>query len=445
MAQTGFTPIKLYSSSTAAAVPLAANLAPGELAINTADGKLFYEDSSGVVQVIGTKGGVGSSSTTQVLYNNAGALAGSANLTFDGTNKLTIKSVIVGPGPGSIANNIAIGNSSTSSATTTGQDNVAIGNSTLRDNTTGINNTGVGRGTLILNVSGSNHTAVGGLALALTTGAQNTGVGYNAGGSLTTGSKNVILGSYSGSGAPISQTGSNYVVLSDGDGNVRAHWNGANPTFPGVITLSDGTANGVPYLDGSKALTSGAVLTFDGTILSSTRFAGALNGTVGATTASTGAFTALSASASIVLNTTPKTWTSGYYAMELATGNLATSTNGTLYLNQNSYNSGAQYLAISTAAASRYAMNSGLHLWYNAASVSAGNPLTFVQAMTLDLNGNLLLGTTGGAGTAAAKVLAMANATAPTSSPTGIGQLYVEGGALKFRGSSGTITTIAPA
>ena len=318
MAQTGFTPIKLYSSSTAAAVPLAANLAPGELAINTADGKLFYEDSSGVVQVIGTKGGVGSSSTTQVLYNNAGALAGSANLTFDGTNKLTIKSVIVGPGPGSIANNIAIGNSSTSSATTTGQDNVAIGNSTLRDNTTGINNTGVGRGTLILNVSGSNHTAVGGLALALTTGAQNTGVGYNAGGSLTTGSKNVILGSYSGSGAPISQTGSNYVVLSDGDGNVRAHWNGANPTFPGVITLSDGTANGVPYLDGSKALTSGAVLTFDGTILSSTRFAGALNGTVGATTASTGAFTALSASASIVLNTTPKTWTSGYYAMELA-------------------------------------------------------------------------------------------------------------------------------
>ena len=90
-------------------------------------------------------------------------------------------------------------------------------------------------------------------------------------------------------------------------------------------------------------------------------------------------------------------------------------------------------------------MNSGLHLWYNAASVSAGNPLTFVQAMTLDLNGNLLLGTTGGAGTAAAKVLAMANATAPTSSPTGIGQLYVEGGALKFRGSSGTITTIAPA
>jgi hypothetical protein len=49
------------------------------------------------------------------------------------------------------------------------------------------------------------------------------------------------------------------------------------------------------------------------------------------------------------------------------------------------------------------------------------------------------------AGTSAVGVLAIANGTAPTSSPAGIGQLYVEAGALKFRGSSGTITTIAAA
>lgn len=48
-------------------------------------------------------------------------------------------------------------------------------------------------------------------------------------------------------------------------------------------------------------------------------------------------------------------------------------------------------------------------------------------------------------GTAAAKVLAMANGTAPTSSPAGGGQLYVEAGALKYRGSSGTVTTVANA
>ena len=48
-------------------------------------------------------------------------------------------------------------------------------------------------------------------------------------------------------------------------------------------------------------------------------------------------------------------------------------------------------------------------------------------------------------GTSAKFVLAMANATAPTTSPAGCGQLYVEGGALKYRGSSGTVTTIANA
>ena len=62
----------------------------------------------------------------------------------------------------------------------------------------------------------------------------------------------------------------------------------------------------------------------------------------------------------------------------------------------------------------------------------------------IDSSGNLLVGTTS-AGTSAAKVIGMANATAPTTSPAGMGQLYVEGGALKFRGSSGTVTTIAPA
>jgi hypothetical protein len=48
-------------------------------------------------------------------------------------------------------------------------------------------------------------------------------------------------------------------------------------------------------------------------------------------------------------------------------------------------------------------------------------------------------------GTSSKFVLAMANATAPTTSPAGCGQLYVEGGALKYRGSSGTISVIAPA
>ena len=50
MAQAGFTPISLYHSSTAAAAPSASNLVNGELAINIADGKLYYKDNLGVVQ-----------------------------------------------------------------------------------------------------------------------------------------------------------------------------------------------------------------------------------------------------------------------------------------------------------------------------------------------------------------------------------------------------------
>jgi hypothetical protein len=54
-----------------------------------------------------------------------------------------------------------------------------------------------------------------------------------------------------------------------------------------------------------------------------------------------------------------------------------------------------------------------------------------------------LNGTSYGAGTG---VIFLANATAaPSSNPTGGGILYIESGALKFRGSSGTVTTIANA
>jgi hypothetical protein len=44
-----------------------------------------------------------------------------------------------------------------------------------------------------------------------------------------------------------------------------------------------------------------------------------------------------------------------------------------------------------------------------------------------------------------AKVISISNGTAPSSTPTGGGILYVESGALKFKGSSGTVTTIANA
>ena len=87
MAATGYTPISLYYSTTGSAVPVNTNLVNGELAINIADGKLFYKDNGGTVQTLASKGtGTIGGSTTQIQFNSSGALAGSSNLTWDGSN-----------------------------------------------------------------------------------------------------------------------------------------------------------------------------------------------------------------------------------------------------------------------------------------------------------------------------------------------------------------------
>jgi hypothetical protein len=59
MAQTGYTPILIYSSSTTTNAPAVGNLTNStlgsELAINITDGKLFYKDNANAIQVIGWK------------------------------------------------------------------------------------------------------------------------------------------------------------------------------------------------------------------------------------------------------------------------------------------------------------------------------------------------------------------------------------------------------
>ncbi len=74
MAQTGYTPILIYSSSTTTNAPSAGSLTNStlgsELAINITDGKLFYKDNANAIQVIGwkvvptTAGGTGLTSYT---------------------------------------------------------------------------------------------------------------------------------------------------------------------------------------------------------------------------------------------------------------------------------------------------------------------------------------------------------------------------------------------
>ena len=70
---------------------------------------------------------------------------------------------------------------------------------------------------------------------------------------------------------------------------------------------------------------------------------------------------------------------------------------------------------------------------------------TIVVFQRLAAGGNVGFRTTSQFG-AGRGVIAIANASvAPSADPSGGGILYVEGGALKYRGSSGTVTVIAPA
>ena len=67
MAATGYTPITLYYTTTASAVPVNTNLVNGELAINITDGKLYYKDNSGVVKLLASN-----AATTNVTTFSAG-------------------------------------------------------------------------------------------------------------------------------------------------------------------------------------------------------------------------------------------------------------------------------------------------------------------------------------------------------------------------------------
>lgn len=70
MAQAGFTPISLYYSTTAAAVPTAGNLVAGELALNTNDGKLYFKNSSNVVTLLAQSSA--SSPVTSISFGSTG-------------------------------------------------------------------------------------------------------------------------------------------------------------------------------------------------------------------------------------------------------------------------------------------------------------------------------------------------------------------------------------
>jgi hypothetical protein len=102
----------------------------------------------------------------------------------------------------------------------------------------------------------------------------------------------------------------------------------------------------------------------------------------------------IDSSGNVGVGVTPSAWNSSYRALQIgATGALWQSASGFTFLSDNAFvNSGASNTYITTAAASFYRQNAGVHTWWNAPSGTAGNAITFTQAMTLDASGRLLVG-----------------------------------------------------
>jgi hypothetical protein len=101
-------------------------------------------------------------------------------------------------------------------------------------------------------------------------------------------------------------------------------------------------------------------------------------------------------SGNLGLGVTPSAWASGYVAVENKSGAMYAPNLSQLTLVQNAYYNGSNFIyrSASSQNASRYQQNNGEHTWHVSGAGTAGNTITFTQAMTLDASGNLGLGTT---------------------------------------------------
>lgn len=94
MAQAGFTPISLYFSTTALAVPTSGNLANGELGLNIADMKLYAKNSAGTVTLLASSTGA-TATVSSVSVVSANGLAGTV-ATSTTTPAITLSTTITG-------------------------------------------------------------------------------------------------------------------------------------------------------------------------------------------------------------------------------------------------------------------------------------------------------------------------------------------------------------
>lgn len=329
-----------------------------------------------------------------------------------------------------------------------GGDNTALGDSTLTANTTGANNTALGYGALAANLGANNNTAVGKQALAANTSAgSSTAVGYQALAAATTNGQSTAVGSTAaavntaanttavGFAALLTNTsGANNCAV--GSEALKLNLTGGQNTALGTGAMRDATASQNTAL-GYQALLSSA--SNDNTGVG---YRSLFSATTGVGRNTSVGFEAGYAPAGTTANAT--TTGSGQTLVGYRTGQASTTqlSNATavgfqaLIGGQNSLALGANTSASATGAVAIGTDGAG-----TGASTSTANTIALGTVQH-----SVLIGTGAGLGGGSNGLLSIRNAgTVPTTNPSSGGIVYVEAGALKYRGSSGTVTTLGPA
>jgi len=103
----------------------------------------------------------------------------------------------------------------------------------------------------------------------------------------------------------------------------------------------------------------------------------------------------LDSSGNLGLGVTPSAWSGyGLPVLELSSGGTIVAAGTSANFGANWYYTGGSILYKTSGAATYYSQASGAHKFFTAPSGTAGNAVSFTQAMTLDASGNLGVGTT---------------------------------------------------
>ena len=89
-------------------------------------------------------------------------------------------------------------------------------------------------------------------------------------------------------------------------------------------------------------------------------------------------------SGNLGLGVTPSAWSGIGTTLQVNTGGSFSADAANAYFAANSYYNGTNWIYQTTNNATRYTMATNSHIWYTAASGTAGNAITFTQVLTLD-------------------------------------------------------------